>query len=112
MAGDHAKNISLLYEHNAFTCHFNIMNNITVVFCTIHGTIRISLKRQVSVANGSPNLHTSWQFYSGLKKLSMIFHILSAPLTTIGVDCNDCEIQTNVNALCSLRRDISLCMIL
>ena len=30
----------------------------------------------------------------------------------IGVDCCDCEIQTNVNALCSYRRDISLCMIL
>ena len=29
-----------------------------------------------------------------------------------GVDCYDCEIQTNANALCSHRRDISLCMIL
>ena len=29
-----------------------------------------------------------------------------------GVDCYDCEIQFNVNALCSNRRDISLCMIL
>ena len=77
------KNISLLYEHNAFTCHFNIMNNITVVFCTIHGTIHISLKRQASVANGSPNLHSCWQFYSGLKKLSIIFYIQFAPLTTM-----------------------------
>ena len=29
-----------------------------------------------------------------------------------GVDCYDCEIQTNVNALCVHRMDISLCMIL
>ena len=29
-----------------------------------------------------------------------------------GVDCYDCEIQTNVNALCAHRMDISLCMIL
>ena len=77
------KNISLLYEHNAFTCHFNIMNNITDVYCTIYGTIHISLKRQAYVANGFLNLHTCWQFYSGLKKLSMIFHILVAPLTTM-----------------------------
>ena len=27
------------------------------------------------------------------------------------VDCYDCEIQTHVNALCSHRRGISLCMI-
>ena len=29
-----------------------------------------------------------------------------------GVDCYDCEIQTNVNALCAHRMDISLCIIL
>ena len=59
--------------------HFNIMNNITLVFCTIHVTIHISLKRQASDAYGSPDLHTCWQFYSNLYTLSMIFHILFAP---------------------------------
>ena len=59
------------------------MNNITLVFCTIHDTIHISLKKQASVANGSPDLHTCWQFYSSLKKLSMIFDILFAPFTTM-----------------------------
>ena len=29
-----------------------------------------------------------------------------------GVDCFDCGIQNNGNALCSHRRDIPLCMIL
>ena len=60
------------------------MNKFTVLFCTIHGTIHIFLKRQASVANGAPNLHTCWQFYSGLKKkLSITFHILFAPLTSM-----------------------------
>ena len=30
------KDMTLLCEHNSFTCHFNILNNITLVFCTIH----------------------------------------------------------------------------
>ena len=34
--------ISLLLEHNAFTCYFNIMDNITLVFCTIHVTLHFS----------------------------------------------------------------------
>ena len=29
-----------------------------------------------------------------------------------GIDCYDCDIQTNVNALCFHRRGMSLCMIL
>ena len=66
-----------------FTCHFNFMNNITLVFRTIHVTIHISLKRQTSVAKGSTDLHTCLQFYSSLNTLSMIFHILLAPNTTM-----------------------------
>ena len=34
-------NIALL-EHRAITCHFNDMNNITLVFCIIHVTIHFS----------------------------------------------------------------------
>ena len=49
--------------------------------------------------------------YSSLNTLSMILHILFAPNTTMASIVMT-EIQTNVNALCSLRRDISLCMIL
>ena len=30
------KDISVLWDHYAFTCYFNIKNNITLVFCTIH----------------------------------------------------------------------------
>ena len=55
---------------------FNIMNNVTLVFCTIHVTIHISLKRKATVANGSPDLHTCWQLYNSLNALSMIFQIL------------------------------------
>ena len=57
--------------------------NITLVFCTIHGTIHFSLKRQDSAANGSSDLHTCWQFYSSLNTLRMIFLILIAPNTTM-----------------------------
>ena len=32
------EDVSLLWEHSALTCHFNIMNNITLVFCIIHVT--------------------------------------------------------------------------
>ena len=41
----------------------------------------------------------------------MKFHIQLAPNTTMASIVMT-EIQTNVNALCSHRRDISLCMIL
>ena len=43
------KDISLLWELNAFTCHFNIMNDITLVFCTIHVTIHFSQKGPASI---------------------------------------------------------------
>ena len=52
------KGIPLLWEHNAFTCHFNIMNYITLIFCTIDVTSYFSQKRQGSVFNGSPDLHS------------------------------------------------------
>ena len=77
------KDISLLCEHNAFICHFNIMNNTTLVFCTIHVAIHFSQKRHASVFNGSPDLHAYWRFYSSLNTLSMIFLILFAPNTTM-----------------------------
>ena len=66
----------------AFICHFKIMNNITPVICTFHFTIHTSLERKASVPNGSPDLHTCWQFYSSLNTLSILFHILFAPNTT------------------------------
>ena len=75
------KDISLLWEHNAFTCYFNMMIDITLVFCTIHVTIHFSQKRQASVFNGSPDLHTYWRSYSSLNTLSMILLTLLAPNT-------------------------------
>ena len=79
------KDISLLWEHNALTCHFNIMNNITLVFCTIHVTIHFSQRRHASAANGSPDWHTYWRSYISLNILSMIFLILFAPNTTMAL---------------------------
>ena len=43
---------------------------------------------------------------AGLNTLSMIFHIQFCAKYDNGVDFYDCEIQTNVNALCVQRRDI------
>ena len=63
--------------------HSIIMNNITLVFCAIHVTIHISLKRLVSVANGSPDLHNCWLFYSTLNCISLIVYILFALNTTL-----------------------------
>ena len=77
------KDISLLWEHYTFTKYFNIMDNITLVFCTIHATIYFSLKRDASAANGFTDLHTYRRFYSTLNTLSMIFLILFAPNTTM-----------------------------
>ena len=77
------KNISLLWEHNAFICHFNIINDITLVFCTIHVTILFSQKRHASVFNGFLDLHTYWRFYSSLNTLSTIYLIQFAPNTTM-----------------------------
>ena len=74
---------SLLWKHNTLTCHFNIMNNITLVFCTIYVTIHFSQKRHAYAANGSPDLHTFWRFDSSLDTLSMIFLILFEPNTTM-----------------------------
>ena len=76
-------NIFLPKEHNTLTCHFNIMNNITLKFCTLRVTIHTSLERQVTVANGSPDLLICWQLNSSMNTLSMIFHILFAPNTTL-----------------------------
>ena len=55
--------------------------NITLVFCSTHVTIHISLTRQASVANGSPDLHTCWQFYSSLNTHDN--HVLFSPNTTM-----------------------------
>ena len=41
------------------------------------------MKRQDSAANGSPDLHICWQFYSSLNTLRVIFLILFAPNMTI-----------------------------
>ena len=95
--------ISLLLEHNVLTCHFNSMNNFTLVFCTIHVTIHYS-QRYASAANGSPDLHTYWRFYSSMNTLSMVFLILFAPNTTMAL-----IVMTHVNALCSHRMGTSLC---
>ena len=75
--------ISLQLEHNALTCHFNIINDFTLEFITIHVTIHFSQKRYASAANDSPDLHTYWRFYSSLNTLSTIFLILFSPNTTM-----------------------------
>ena len=105
------KVISLLWEHNAFTFHFNIINNITMEVFNIHVTLPFSQKRWASASKVSPDLHTYWGFYSSLNTLSKIFLALFAP-NTIMESIVMTEIQTRVNALCSHRRDISLCIIL
>ena len=105
------KDISLLWEHNAFTEYFNIMDNNTLVLCNTHVTIHFSLKRDASAANGFTDLHTYWRFYSSLNTKSMVFPHSVCAKHDNDVDCYDCVLQNNVNALCSHRRDISLCMI-
>ena len=52
------KDISLLWEHNALACHFNIMNNITLVFCTILVTIHLSLRRDMLLLLMAPQTGT------------------------------------------------------
>ena len=52
-------------------------------FFTIHITIHFSQKRHAFAANGSPDLHTYWRFYSSLNTLSMVVLILFAPNTTM-----------------------------
>ena len=100
------KDISLLWEHNAFTYYFNIMDNITLVFCTIHVTIHFYLKRYASAANGLTDLHTYLRFYSSLNTLCMLFLILFAPQTTMAsiVITVKYRLKINANALCSHRR--------
>ena len=44
------KDVSHLWEHNALTGHFNIMNNITLVFCIIHVTFYFSQARYTSLS--------------------------------------------------------------
>ena len=75
--------ISHLLEHNALTCHSSIMNNIMLVFCTMHVTIHFSKTRHASAVNGSSDLHTYWRSYISLNALSMIFLILFGPNTTM-----------------------------
>ena len=89
------EDISLLWEHNALTCHFNIMNNIILVFCTIHVTILFPQTRHDSASNvefdcieaGSLQplltMHTLWRPNISLNTLSMIFHILFEQNTTM-----------------------------
>ena len=76
------KDICLLWEHNACTFHFNIMNTVNLFF-TIHVTIHFSQKRRASAVNGSPDLHTYWRFYRSLNILSKLFLILFALNTTM-----------------------------
>ena len=92
--------ISILLEHNAFTCHFNIVNNILLVFRTIHVTINFSQKRQASATNGSSDFHSYWRLYSSLNTLSMIFLIslIVCAKHDNDVDCYDHEIKTHENA--------------
>ena len=68
---------------NTTNSHYisNNMDNIILVFCTIHVTIHFSQKRQASAANGSPDLHTYWRLYSSLNTLCMIFLVPFAPNT-------------------------------
>ena len=56
------RDISLPWEHNTFTFHFKIINNITLVLCIIHVIVQFSQKRQASAANGSQDLHTYLRF--------------------------------------------------
>ena len=93
MAGDHG--YRCMGEHNALTYHFNIMNNITMVFCIIHVTIYFSQTRHASLslpvfllcfaANGSSDLYTYWRSYISLNTISMVFLILFAPNTTMSL---------------------------
>ena len=70
--------IFLLWEHKAFTCHSDTMNNIPLVFCTVHVTIYFSQKRQAPAANSFPDLHTYWPDI-----FSMIIYTMFAPNTTM-----------------------------
>ena len=60
-------NIALLLEHSAITCHFNIMNNITLAFYIIHVTIHFSHSYLLLL------IVPYWRFNSGLNILSMMF---------------------------------------
>ena len=75
--------ITILLEHNAFTCYFNIVNNILLVFCTIHATIHFSQKRQTFAPNDSSDFHTYRRLNSSPNTLSMIFLILFAQDSTM-----------------------------
>ena len=103
------KDIFLLWEHNALTGNFNIMNNIILIFCTIHVTIHFSQMRHDSAANvefdciDSGSLHTYCRPNISLNTLytkhDISYSIWAKHDNDIG--CYDCEIQTHVNALCS-----------
>ena len=90
------KYVSLLWEHNALTCHFNIINNIALVFCIIHVTIYFSQTRHASLS--LPNFLTMLLLLMApqtctltgdltirLNTLSMVFLILFAPNTTLSL---------------------------
>ena len=87
------------------------MNNITLVFFTIYVTIHIFLKRHVSLLMAPQTCTLAGNFKVVWIHLAWFSHSVCAKQDN-GVDCYDCVIQTYVNALCSHRRDISLCMIL
>ena len=100
----HSHNISISW----------IISHITLIFCTIHVTIHLSLKRDTSAANGFTDLHTYWRFYSRLNTLSMIFLILFAPNTTMAsiVMTVKSRLMCLFECMCPHRRDIYLCIIL
>ena len=86
------KDVSLLWEHNALTCHFNIMNNITMVsplpFTFLRRVMLLYLcpfSYYASAANGSSDLYTYWRSYISVNTLSMVFLILFAPTTTMSM---------------------------
>ena len=106
------KDISPLWKDNAFTYYFNIMDNITLVFCTIHVTINFSLKRDASAANGFTDLHTYCRFYSNLNTLSMLFLLLFAPNTAMKLSVMTVKYKLIRKHCVPTEGLISLCMIL
>ena len=116
------KDVSLLLEHNALTYYFNIMNNITLVFCIIYVTIYFSQTRHASLSLLVFLLCFCCLWLLQLVHLLAILHF--SEYTKHGIShsvcakhdnvhgCDACKIQTHMNVLCYYRRDISLCMIL
>ena len=89
------KDVSHLWEHNALTGHFNIMNNITWYFALSMLPFTF-LRRDILLylclfsyyafaANGSSNSYTLWRSYIILNTFSMVSLILFAPNTTMSL---------------------------